>query len=80
VLSREGNEFECVQKRYQWWYEAPRDDCAVSRGAKFVEYIMAELPARLDAVVQGIEDLRLQPQRRKQAMPKAVEDMRKIKP
>jgi len=41
---------------------------------------MAELPARLDAIVQGMEDLRLQPRREKQAMPKEADDMRKIKP
>lgn len=61
---------ECIQKRCQWWYEAPDGgDCAVRRGARYVEHLMAEVPGKLD-------DLRLQPQRERVTRPRPARMVR----
>jgi hypothetical protein len=40
---------KCIGKECQWWYEAPDGgDCAVKRGARYVEHLMAEVPGKLD--------------------------------
>lgn len=72
---------KCIGKECQWWYEASDGgDCAVKRGARYVEHLMAEVPGKLDDMKAGLEDLRLQPERDRQARSKIMEDMRKFGP
>ena len=71
---------ECIGKKCQWWYEAPDGgDCAVKRGARYVEHLMAEVPGKLDQLNTEVERLRLQPQREREAQAKVLEKMKQIK-